>query len=307
MRGTIIVIGGPTAVGKTSLSIEVAKHFNAEIVSCDSRQCYREMTIGTAKPSPEELAAVPHYFIDSHSITEEFSAGDFYREGRRCLAHLVASHNHATQPVAIVTGGSGMYLRALLEGLDDMPDIPEDIRKGLNRRFEEDGLEVLQEELKRSDPEYFNEVDIHNPQRVIRALEVIAHTGRPFSQFRKMEMKDPIPCRVVSVGLDLPRELLYERINQRVDEMVEAGLVDEARGLLPFRGHYALQTVGYKEIFEYFDGALTLEEAVSKIKQNTRRYAKRQLTWFRKFGGMTWFDARNRDEIMDFITRIGTL
>ena len=260
------------------------------------------MTIGTAKPSAEELALIPHHFINSHSITEEFSAGDFCREGRICLAELFKTH-----PYVLVAGGSGLYLRALLEGFDEMPVVPEDIRTTLNARLQNEGLQVLRKELADADPIYFSQVDPQNPQRVIRALEVITFTGEPFSRFRNAQTKDPVPYKLISVGLDLPRELLYKRINQRVDEMFLDGLEDEARRLYPYRSHYALQTVGYKELFACFDGEISLEESRKTIKQNTRRYAKRQLTWFRKYGDMTWFDPRNSDEIIDFITRIDSL
>ena len=299
MSGTIIVIGGPTAVGKTSLAIELAKWLNTEIISADSRQCYRQMTIGTAKPTPEELAAVPHHFIDSHDITEVFSAGDFSREARAVLNNLFLTHEYV-----IVTGGSGLYLNAFLYGISDIPAIQPEIRDQLNSRFQNEGLEPLEMELRRVDPKYSSDADLQNPQRVIRALEVYYGTGQPFSSFKDSAQSGQITNRIVSIGLEEDRETLYQRIDQRVLQMVREGLFDEARNLYEYREHYALKTVGYKEVFDFMEGRLSHDAAVEAIQRNTRRYAKRQMTWFRKYGHMTWFNPADRAKIKAYVTNV---
>lgn len=299
MSGTIIVIGGPTAVGKTSLAIELAKWLNTEIISADSRQCYRQMTIGTAKPTPEELATVPHHFIDSHDITEVFSAGDFSREARAVLNNLFLTHEYV-----IVTGGSGLYLNAFLYGISDIPAIQPEIRDQLNSRFQKEGLEPLEKELRRVDPKYSSIADLQNPQRVIRALEVYYGTGQPFSSFKDSAHSGQIAKRIVSIGLEEDRETLYERIDQRVLQMVRDGLFDEARNLYEYREHYALKTVGYKEVFDFMEGRLNHDEAVEAIQRNTRRYAKRQMTWFRKYGQMTWFNPADKEKIKAYVTNV---
>lgn len=279
---TLIVIAGPTASGKTAAGIRLARHFNTVILSADSRQFYREMSIGTAKPDAEEQAAARHYFIDSHSVEQLFSVGDFEKQGLALLDDLFKQHD-----VVILVGGSGLYIKALCEGFDDIPQADEGIREQLNNDLAENGITPLQEELKTADPAYYNEVDINNPQRVIRALEVYRSTGKPFSSYRKATTnKRPFNC--IKIALDLPREVLYNRINTRVDIMVAQGLIDEVRSLLPYRHLNALNTVGYSELFDHFDGKSDLNTAIELIKQNTRRFAKRQLTWFRKDKDMQW-------------------
>jgi tRNA dimethylallyltransferase len=279
---TLIVIAGPTASGKTAAAIRLARHFNTVILSADSRQFYREMSIGTAKPDAEELAAAKHYFIDSHSIEQLFSVGDFEKQGLALLDELFKEHD-----VVILVGGSGLYIKALCEGFDDIPQADEGIREQLNNKLTEKGIMPLQEELKTVDASYYNEVDINNPQRVIRALEVYRSTGKPFSSYRKATINNR-PFRCIKIALDLPREVLYNRINTRVDIMVAQGLVEEALSLLPHRHLNALNTVGYSELFDHFDGKTTLAAAIELIKQNTRRFAKRQLTWFRKDKEIHW-------------------
>jgi len=281
-KKTLIVIAGPTASGKTAAAIRLAQYFDTVILSADSRQFYREMSIGTAKPDAEELAAAKHYFIDSHSINEPFSVGDFEKQGLALLDELFTQHN-----VVILVGGSGLYIKALCEGFDDIPQADEGVREQLNTELAENGILPLQEELKSVDPAYYNQVDINNPQRIIRALEVYRSTGQPFSSYRKATTNNR-PFNCLKIALDLPREVLYNRINTRVDAMVAQGLVEEARSLLPQRHLNALNTVGYSELFDHFDGKATLAAAVELIKQNTRRFAKRQLTWFRKDQQIHW-------------------
>jgi tRNA dimethylallyltransferase len=282
---TLIVIAGPTAVGKTAAAIEVAKHFNTVVISADSRQFFREMSIGTAKPDANELARVKHYFIDSHSITEPFSVGDFERECLMLLDDLFKKHDHV-----VLAGGSGLYIKAICEGFDDLPPADPAIREQLNLELEEKGLNYLQEKLKLADPVYYNQVDLGNPQRIIRALEVFESTGNPISSYRQATVNKR-PFHIIKLALNMPREVLYRRINNRVDMMLQQGLLAEVASLLPYRQLNALNTVGYAEIFEYMDGTITLDKAVEIIKQNTRRFAKRQLTWFRKDQQFIWFDA----------------
>ena len=281
----LIVIAGPTAIGKTAMAIQLAQHFNTVILSADSRQFYREMSIGTAKPTPIELAAAQHYFIDSHSISDPFSVGDFETQGLELLDHLFKTLN-----TVILVGGSGLYIKAITDGFDNIPSADEGIREKLNKEFEEKGITHLQEKLKTTDPVYYNQVDINNPQRIIRALEVFESTGQPFSSFRKAETNTR-PFNTFKIALDMPRDKLYDRINQRVDIMMEDGLLDEVKQLAPYRQLNALNTVGYSEIFDYLDGKITLDKAVDLIKQNTRRFAKRQLTWFRKNKDFHWFEV----------------
>ena len=289
------MVVGPTAVGKTAMGISLAQHFNTVVLSADSRQFYREMSIGTAKPDATELAAVKHYFIDSHSIEEDYSAGDFERDALALLAGLFQQHNEV-----VLVGGSGLFVRALCEGLDNLPKAPAEVRDRLNQRFEQEGIGPLQQQLQAVDPDYYRNADIYNPQRVIRALEVYEATGKPFSAFRVQASADR-PFDIVTIGLNTDRALLYERINQRVDQMMAAGLLEEVKSLLPYRNKPALLTVGYAELFAYLDGELSMEEAVDKIKQNTRRYAKRQITWFKKFGNTTWFDPDDREGVIRFL------
>ncbi|MEB0277567.1 tRNA (adenosine(37)-N6)-dimethylallyltransferase MiaA [Mucilaginibacter sp. 5C4] len=279
---TLIVIAGPTASGKTAAAISLAQHYNTVVVSADSRQFFREMSIGTAKPTDEELAAAPHYFINSHSITEPFSVGDFEREGMKLLTELFEKHD-----VVIMAGGSGLYIRAITEGFDELPTADPNIRDRLNTELATNGIAALQERLKKADPVYYAEVDISNPQRVIRALEVFEATGNPISSFRTAKTHKR-PFNIIKFGLDMPREQLYDRINRRVDLMVKDGLLEEVAALKPFRRYNALNTVGYSELFDFFDGKTDMDTAIDKIKQNTRRFAKRQLTWFRKDKDIIW-------------------
>lgn len=282
-------MGGPTASGKTGLGIRLARHFNTEILSADSRQFYREMNIGTAKPTSEELAQAKHHFIDNLSVHDAYSVGDYEREAVFLLEKLYKKND-----VAIMVGGSGFFIRAVCEGLDDFPDVPAHIREELNQLFENEGIVPLQNELKQRDPEYYAQMDTQNPKRLLRALEVCRATGQSFSHFHNKE-KTPREFVPIYIGVDWEREALYERINSRVDMMIEAGLEQEAQELYPLRHLTALQTVGYQEWFDFFDGKIDREEAIRLIKRNSRRYAKRQMTWFRKVEGMTWVD-----EVFDF-------
>ena len=291
MNHQLIVIAGPTASGKTAAAIELAKNYNTVVVSADSRQFYREMSIGTAKPTAEELGVVKHYFVGSLSITKTYSAGDYEKECLELLNKLFKIHN-----VVILVGGSGLYIKAVCEGFDKFPDTKPGIRETLNKEFEEKGIGYLQEKLKIADPEYYSQVDLNNPQRLIRALEVFESTGKPFSSYRKTSANNR-PFRIIKLGINVPREILYQRINQRVDDMVKQGLVEEVRPLLPYRHLNALNTVGYSELFDYFDGKTSLETAIELIKQNTRRFAKRQMTWFGKDNEINWLAP---DKISDF-------
>ncbi len=298
----LICIVGPTAIGKTSLSIELALALDTEIISADSRQFFKEMKIGTAVPSDEELRTVKHHFIQTRSIFKPYSVGDFKNEALALLEDLFSNKN-----CVVMVGGSGLYIDAVLYGLDEFPNVPKGIRKQLNEELTDHGIQRLQEELKNSDPDYFNKVDIHNPHRIIRALEIIRATGKPFSSFRKGSLDDSVTNKTFDtllIGLKAPREIVYDRINKRVDQMIEEGLVDEALNLLPYKELNALQTVGYKELFSYFEGKHTLDEAIDQIKMNTRRFAKRQETWFKKNDSIHWFDHdTNPQIIIDFIKK----
>lgn len=274
----LIVIGGATASGKTAFAIRTALHFNTEIISADSRQFYREMNIGTAKPTPEELAQVKHHFIGHLRIHEAYNVGDFERDASALLEQLFQQYDQV-----VMAGGSGLFVKAVCEGLDVFPEVPEEIRAGVMEFFENRGLTALQEELRKSDPAYFAEVDLNNPSRLIRAVSVCRASGRPFSSFRRQAAR-PRFFEPVYIRMDWPREELYRRIDQRVDDMMRRGLLEEARTLYPFRHLPALQTVGYQELFDYFDQKTNLEEAVRLIRQHTRNYAKRQLTWMRRYG-----------------------
>ncbi len=291
----LIVIGGPTASGKTSVAIQLAQRLKTVILSCDSRQFYREMSIGTAKPTAEELAQAKHYFINSLSIREAYSVGDFERDALALLEKV-----YKKKDVVILTGGSGLFLRAVCEGLHNYPDVPTQVRADLETRWQQKGLEALQEELKQCDPDYYEQVDVHNHRRLIRALEVYRASGQPFSSFQNQPKAERF-FNPIYIQLDVERSQLYERINQRVEQMLEAGLVEEARRLYPFRENTALQTVGYQELFEHFDEKSTLEEAVELIKRNSRRYAKRQLTWFRKRPHWERFSPEAVTDIIVFI------
>lgn len=281
----LIVLAGPTASGKTATAIALAQTLGTAILSADSRQCYREMTIGTAKPSPEELAAVPHYFINSHSITDNLNAGDFERLGLAYAQELFAS-----QDVAVVCGGTGLYIQALCSGIDEMPPVNKDIETGLHRLYQENGLAWLQATTRKEDPDFFATAEQDNPMRLLRALVFKRSTGKSILHFRK-GIKKERPFHIHKFALDLPRPVLYQRIDQRVTHMMAEGLLDEVRQLLPYRHLKSLNTVGYAELFAYLDGRYSLERAVELIKQHTRNYAKRQLTWFRKDPEFEWLPA----------------
>lgn len=294
----LIVIEGPTASGKTALAIQLAQHYQAEILSCDSRQFFKEMTIGTAKPSAEELAAAKHHFVDCLSIEEAYNIGDFERD---VLAFLEGYYQEKN--VAIMVGGSGLYIRAVCEGIDVFPEVDKKIRATLMQTLEQEGIEVLQKELEDLDPIYYHKVDLSNPHRLIRALEICRGTGQPFSSFQGKN-KALRPFEIIKIGIDWDRTQLYERINKRVDLMMEAGLLKEAKDLYPKRHLNALQTVGYREFFDHFEGKTSLKEAIDLVKRNTRRYAKRQLTWLRKEEGLHWIKAGSPVEgLIDWINQ----
>jgi len=291
----LVVIAGPTAVGKTSLCINLAKQFTTDIISADSRQFYREMTIGTAKPSIEEMQGIKHHFIDSHSIEQIYDVGKYEIDVLLLLEKLFKEKD-----MIILTGGSGLYIKAVCEGFDEMPEVNEGLREELNLQYSKTGIELLVTELKELDPNYALEVDIANPQRVIRALEVIKSVGKPYSSFRN-KTKKVRPFEILKIGLIRERVELYGRIDRRVDAMLLNGLIEETRSLYNHKDKYALQTVGYQELFDFFDNKFNYPEAVSLIKRNSRRYAKRQLTWFRKDKEIKWFHPDDEDEIINYI------
>lgn len=292
---TLIVVVGPTGSGKSALAVELAKHYRAPIISTDSRQVYRGMPIGTAQPTADELAAAKHYFIADREVEDNFNCGRYETEALALLDELFKDNRYV-----VAVGGSGLYVKALCEGMDSLPEADEDVRQGLRRRLESDGLDSLVEELRQLDAKYAEEVDLCNPQRVLRALEVCLATGRPYSELRSGSVAERW-FNIVKVGTDLPREVLYERIDRRVDMMVEEGLVEEARAMYPKREFNALQTVGYREMFDYFDGSITLDEAIDLVKRNSRRYAKRQLTWFRRDDKIGWFAPSDLEQIIEYI------
>jgi tRNA dimethylallyltransferase len=299
MDNYLISIVGPTAIGKTSLSLAIAKHFNTEIISSDSRQFYKEMSIGTAAPGNDELQQVKHHFIQDRSIFEDYNVGQFEKDAIDKLNELFKKHN-----IVIMVGGSGLYVDAVLKGLDDFPEVDKNIRKDLKIKLEKEGIEVLQKQLEELDPETYKNIDIDNHQRVIRALEICKGTGKPFSSFLldKTSERNFIP---IKIGLTADREIIYDRINQRVDLMIENGLIQEAKNLYKYKNLNALQTVGYKELFASFDGEYELDFAISEIKKNTRRFAKRQGTWFRKDSEIKWFDFQEKSEqIIQYIETI---
>jgi len=279
----LVVVAGPTAVGKTATAIALAQRLGSEILSADSRQIFKELTIGTAKPDAAELAAAPHHFINSHSIHEAYDAAQYGRDALACVHKLFETHD-----TLILCGGSGLYVKAVLEGFDDIPEVPDEVREALNREYEANGLVWLQERMAALDPEHYATLDQQNPHRLLRALEVKLGTGQSIASFRG---KNTLvhPFQVVRIGLELPREVLYDRIDRRMDRMIAHGLFEEAEVLYPYRAHQALQTVGYQEIFDFIDGQYDKEEAIRLLKRNSRRYAKRQLTWFKRDAAMRWF------------------
>jgi tRNA dimethylallyltransferase len=286
-RKTLLTIVGPTAIGKTRMAIALATHFGTEILSCDSRQFFKELRIGTAVPSAEELAQVPHHFIQHKSIFESYSVGDFERDVIALLDKLFKKHD-----VVVMVGGSGLYAKAIIDGLDDFPEVDEVIRQELNEAYAQKGIGYLQELLKTLDEVQYNQMDVQNPQRLIRALEVCRASGKPYSSFlqRKEKQRD---FTSVQIGLTADRTEVYERINKRVDMMLEEGLLIEAQDMMPYKHLNALQTVGYKELFSFFEGECSFEAAIEAIKMNTRRFAKRQFTWFQKDKRIKWFDYRS--------------
>ncbi len=296
----LLSIVGPTASGKTAMAIELAKWLDTEIVSADSRQFFRELKIGTAKPTPEELAQVPHHFVNNCGITDKYDVGQFEREVLDKLKEL-----HQYHKVVIMAGGSGLYCKAVWEGLDEFPEIDISYREALKIEHHQKGLAPLLKELEREDPSYFKIVDQQNPQRIIRALEVIRATQQTFTSFREQTApKIARSFKNIKIGIDMPREVLYQRIDHRMDLMIEAGLFEEAREMAPFRQHNALQTVGYTEIFRHFDGEYDKEEAVRLLKRNSRRYAKRQLTWFNRDPEIRWYRPDQIETIKDDILTV---
>ncbi|MDO6744980.1 tRNA (adenosine(37)-N6)-dimethylallyltransferase MiaA [Tenacibaculum soleae] len=286
-KNTLITIVGATAIGKTALSIKLAKHFNCDIISCDSRQFFKEMTIGTAVPETDELAAAPHHFIQNKSIFEEYSVGQFEKDVLKKLDNLFLKN-----PVQIMVGGSGLYVDAVLKGLDYFPEVDPSIRVSLTKELEKNGIEPLQNKLKELDIETYNSIAIDNPHRVMRALEICIGTGKTYTSF-KNKPKAPRNFKSIKIGLTADREIMYNRINQRVDIMIQNGLLNEVKNLYANKNLNALKTVGYRELFEYFDGNFTQEFAIEEIKKNTRRFAKRQGTWFRKDTSIHWFDYQS--------------
>lgn len=297
MQKQLIVIAGPTAVGKTAVAINVAKHFQTSIISADSRQCYREMSIGTAKPAATELAMARHYFINSHSITEDLNAGDYEQLALGYCAEIFKEND-----IAVICGGTGLYIKALCEGIDDMPKTNRDIEKELQNGFDEWGIAWLQNIVQQEDPEFHNIAELQNPARLIRALAFKRTTGTSIVHFRSGTVKQR-PFNIIKIALDLPRAVLYERINLRVDQMMREGLWEEAIGLYPQRALKNLQTVGYTEIFECLDGNISKEKSIELIKQHSRNYAKRQLTWFRKDKQYQWFQPTDTDAIVRYLSQ----
>lgn len=295
MSGTLIVVCGPTASGKTKLAIQLAKYFSAEIISADSRQVYKELKIGSAPPSEEELKEVKHHFIASRTLDEDYNAGAFEKDVLALLDKPFQENKYV-----ILVGGSGLYIDAVCNGFDKVPSSFPEIRKQLQDLYEAEGIEQLQNKLKELDPDYYTKIDLSNPQRLIRSLEVCIGTGKPYSLLREGK-KNPRDFRIIKIGLELPREVLYKRIDARVDEMMKTGLLEEAKSLISKKELNALQTVGYKELFDYLENKTTLDGAVDLVKRNSRRYAKRQLTWFRRDKEIQWFSPDDENGIIQFI------
>lgn len=292
---TLVVITGPTAVGKTALTMQLAQHYGVPVINADSRQIYRELKIGTAAPTAEQQQLVKHYFVGTKSIDDYYNASMYEQEVLELLdAERSTFH--------VLSGGSMMYIDAVCNGIDDIPTVCDDIREEMKRRYAEEGLEALCEDLRRLDPEHYDIVDRQNHRRVIHALEICYQTGRTYTSFRTQQKKER-PFRIVKIGLNRDREELYNRINQRVDQMMEDGLLDEVKSLISKRNTNALNTVGYKELFDYLDGRWSLDEAVERIKGNTRRYARKQLTWYKRDADMRWFHPDNIEEILNYLTQ----
>ncbi len=304
---SLIVITGPTGVGKTEICLQIAEHYGIDIINADSRQIFAEIPIGTAAPTAEQMQRVRHYFVGTHHIGDYYSASNYEQdvlklvgeiEGQRTKVESESSNTH--NPIALLAGGSMMYIDAVCNGIDDIPNIREDIRNEMKRRLEDEGLDSLLEELSRLDPEHYAIVDRKNPRRILHALEICHQTGRTYTSFRTGE-KRKRPFNIIKIGLNRDRDELYERINIRVLDMMEQGLEQEARAMLPYRELNALNTVGYKEMFQYFDGAILLEEAIRQIQSNSRRYARKQLTWYKRDAEIMWFNPENVNEITNYI------
>jgi len=286
---TVIILMGPTAVGKTSAAIEMAKYFKTEIISADSRQCFKELNIGVARPSEEELQIIKHYFIASHSIRDDVNAGSFEQYSLQKVNELFQEHN-----VAVMVGGTGLYIKAFCEGMDEVPGVPAETRKSIISDYEKHGLKWLQAEIQKKDPAFYNTGEIQNPQRLMRALEVVEATGQSILTFRKGK-KQERDFNIVKIGLEISKEELHRNINARVDGMMAAGLLEEVERLLPYKDLNALQTVGYAEMFDHLEGKISLQDAAELVRKNTRQYAKRQMTWFKKDKDIHWMDARKVD------------
>lgn len=293
----LIVITGPTAVGKTNLCLQVAERLDVPIINADSRQLFRQLPIGTAQPTVEQQARVKHFFVGTLDIGDYYSASMYEQDVMTLLPQMFAESDYA-----LLTGGSMMYIDAVCNGIDDIPTVDDETRSLMKRRLAEEGLEALVEELKRLDPEHYEQVDRQNPRRVVHALEICHMTGRTYTSFRTAQKKQR-PFDIIKIGLNRDREELYQRINLRVDQMMDEGLLEEARNMLPYKSENALNTVGYKELFNYFDGTWNLTEAVERIKGNTRRYARKQLTWFKRDSQMRWFHPDDMKEMMNYISQ----
>lgn len=296
-RPTLLIIAGPTAVGKTCVAFDIAKYYNTSIISADSRQFYSEIPIGTAAPSAELLSEVKHHFVGQLKLSDYYNVSIYEKQVLNLLDELFQNNK-----VVVLTGGSGLYIKAVCEGIDDLPDADESIRNSLQEEYEHEGIGALRSKLLKLDPDYAMQVDMANHKRILRALEVIIQTGTPYSKLRK---NDPVlrNFNIIKIALNLPRAILHERINSRVDQMISEGLINEAQSNYPNRNLNALNTVGYKELFEYFDGNISLEQAIEKIKTNTRRYARRQITWFKKDSEMHWFEP-DTENIIDWLKKI---
>lgn len=299
---TLIVITGPTAVGKTALCLGIAKHYGIPIINADSRQIYKDMRIGTASPTDEQLSEVKHYLVGKLKLTDYYSASMFENDVLEILKQQFSDSSSQDNNVALLTGGSMMYIDAVCNGIDDIPTIDDEVRENLKMRLESEGLERLCEELRLLDPEYYNIVDKKNTRRVIHGLEICYQTGKTYTSYRK-KIKKERPFKIIKIALDRPREDLYNRINLRVDQMIDEGLVEEARALYCHKDLNALNTVGYKEIFEYLDNKCTIEEAIERIKGNTRKYARKQLTWFKRDPNVKWLNADDYQGVMEYISQ----
>jgi len=295
---TCIVIAGPTAVGKTTVALALAQHFTTAIISADSRQCFKELNIGVAKPTVEQLQLVKHYFINSHSIFDEVNAGIFEQYALNAVSEIFLEHD-----IAVMVGGTGLYIRAFCEGMDAIPPADPHLRNEINTRYSNDGFGWLQNEIKEKDPAWYAVGEIQNPQRIMRALEVVMHTGKSILSFQQ-DVKAKRNFRIIKIGLTIPRQELYRNINHRVDEMIEAGLEEEVRSLQQHHQLNALQTVGYREMFEYTDGLADRRNAIENIKKNTRHYAKRQLTWFTKDKSINWFSPIDYNQLINYLRNL---